>query len=73
LSKAVTEDAMVLVGEVAAGSRVRLTFWGDELPPIEEFKSMQRQIHQEWGVKSVELKDRLKHSSKGRPKAKGFG
>jgi hypothetical protein len=69
----VTDDAMVLVGEVAPGSRIRLTFWGDELPPVEEFKSIQQQIRQEWGVKSVGLKDRLKHAGKGRPKAKGIG
>jgi hypothetical protein len=73
LGKAVTEEAMVLVGEVAPGSRVRLTFWGDELPPIKEFGTMQRHIRQEQGIKSVGLKDRLKDSSKGRPKAKGFG
>lgn len=73
LGKSVTEDAMVLVGEVAPASRIRLTFWGNELPPVEEFKTMQQQIRKEWGVKSVRLKDRLKHGSLGRPKAKGFG
>ncbi len=72
LGNSVIEDALVLVGELAPGSRVRLIFW-DSPPPVEEFKAMQKSVRKEWGVKSTGIKDRLQHSSKGRPRAKGFG
>lgn len=49
MGNAVTKDALVLVGEVVPGSRIRWTFWDGGLPPVEEFRVMQRQIRQEWG------------------------
>jgi hypothetical protein len=73
LGKAVTTDAFVLVGEIAPGSRVRLTILDGGPPPVEEFKRIQKQVRREMGVKSLGFKERLKQSNKSRSRAKGFG
>jgi hypothetical protein len=73
LGKLVGENARVLVGEIIPGSRVRLTILDDLPPPVKEFRAIQQQIRKEMGSKPSAFKDRLKHSQKSRPKAKGFG
>ena len=67
MGKAVTSDAYVLVGELAPGSRVRLTIMDGSAPPIEEFRTMKRRICKQMGIKPK------KPPKQGlRPKAKGF-
>jgi hypothetical protein len=73
LGKLVGENARVLVGEIIPGSRVRLTILDDLPPPVKEFRAIQQQIRKEMGGKPPAFKDRLQHSQKSRPKAKGFG
>ncbi len=73
LGKPVDHQARVLVGEVAPGSRVRLTILDDRPPPVEEFRAMQRQIRKEMGGKPPTIQERIRHTPKYRPKPKGFG
>jgi len=73
LGKPVDDQARVLVGEVAPGSRVRLTILDDLPPPVEEFRKIQRQIRQEMGGKPPTLQEQIKPTQKCRPKPKGFG
>lgn len=72
LGKEVHGNARVFVGEVAPGSRIRLPILDDLPPPVEEFRAFQQQCRQ-MGGRSATLKDRVQHSQKSRPKAKGFG
>jgi hypothetical protein len=72
MGKVVDATARVLVGEVAPGSRVRLTIL-DDLPPLDEFRALQQQLRQELGAKPATLRDRIKHNQKSRPRAQGFG
>jgi hypothetical protein len=78
MGKVVDATARVLVGEVAPGSRVRLTILDDLPPPLDEFRALQQQLRQELGAKPASLRDRLKYNQKSRPKAfrpraQGFG
>lgn len=65
LGKEVTLDAQVLVGEVVPGSRIRLTIMDGGPPPVEEFRRIQTQMHQQMGTPAKR--------SAARPPAKGFG
>jgi hypothetical protein len=65
LGKEVTLEAQVLVGEVVPGSRIRLTMMEGGSPPVEEFRRIQKQMHQQMGTPP---KRRA-----ARPPAKGFG
>lgn len=69
----VSDAAMVLVGEVSPGNRVRLKYDDGGVPPIAAFKNIQQRLRRERGLKPPGLKERLKLSGKGRPKRKGFG
>jgi hypothetical protein len=73
MGKVVDATARVLVGEVAPGSRVRLTILDDLPPPLDEFRALQQQLRQELRAKPATLKERIKHNQKSRPKAQGFG
>lgn len=73
MGKAPLPQAFVLVGQIAPGSRIRLVFEDERLPPIEEFKQVQQQIRKNLSLTSPTLKTELKQQSKARPKAKGFG
>jgi len=73
MGKVVNATARVLVGEVAPGSRVRLTILDDLPPPLDEFRALQQQLRQELGAKPASLRDRLKYNQKSRPRAQGFG
>jgi hypothetical protein len=73
LGKAVTPEALVLVGEIAPGSRIRLTILDGGEAPVKEFKTMQKQMRKEMGIKAIDLKDKLRKQQKQRPKGKGFG
>ena len=73
MGKVVEATARVLVGEVAPGSRVRLTILDELPPPIDEFRAMKQKLRQELGAKPATLKDRIKYNQKSRPRAQGFG
>ena len=69
----VSEAAMVLVGEVSPGNRIRLKYDDGGAPPVALFKNIQQRLRKESGLKPTGFKDRLKAASKGRFKGKGFG
>jgi hypothetical protein len=73
MGKVVDATARVLVGEVAPGSRVRLTILDDLPPPLDEFRALQQQLRQELGAKPATLRERIKYNQKPRPRAQGFG